>query len=112
MLILRIKIRIVFFLCVASNIFFVQLFIQHYIKTCYVYLDYPAVRGPLCFSCSQELDPTLCRTVRVCGEDEVKSLFKIFIMNHMFMILDIYIIKEKYLHFVKGMPYTRNEGIW
>lgn len=33
--------------------------------------DYPAVRGPLCFSCSQELDPTLCRTVRVCGEDEV-----------------------------------------
>ncbi|XP_061195735.1 ficolin-1-like [Saccostrea echinata] len=39
--------------------------------------DYPATRGPICFSCQQTTDPSLCRTIRVCNEDEVCHLHEI-----------------------------------
>ncbi|XP_062595215.1 angiopoietin-1-like [Saccostrea cucullata] len=32
---------------------------------------YPDNRGPLCFSCNQELNPLLCPSVRVCNKDQV-----------------------------------------
>ncbi|XP_065944386.1 uncharacterized protein [Magallana gigas] len=39
--------------------------------------DYPTNRGPLCFSCSQALHPTLCRTARICSEDEMCHIHEI-----------------------------------
>eukprot|EP00105_Crassostrea_gigas_P003696 XP_011416631.1 PREDICTED: fibrinogen alpha chain-like [Crassostrea gigas] len=38
---------------------------------------YPSVRGPLCFSCQQTTDPSLCRTARVCNEDEVCHIHEV-----------------------------------
>nr|XP_022343832.1 techylectin-5B-like [Crassostrea virginica] len=39
--------------------------------------DYPLSRGPLCFSCQQTTDPSFCRTVQVCNDDEVCHIHEV-----------------------------------
>ncbi|XP_056009280.1 uncharacterized protein LOC125663801 isoform X2 [Ostrea edulis] len=39
--------------------------------------EYPASRGPLCFTCEEVTDPTLCHRVVVCAPDQVSSIILI-----------------------------------
>lgn len=51
------------------------LYIYNYSKMHTV--EYPASRGPLCFTCEEVTDPTLCHRVVVCAPDQVSSIILI-----------------------------------
>lgn len=87
------------------------LYIYNYSKMHTV--EYPASRGPLCFTCEEVTDPTLCHRVVVCAPDQVSSIILIS-ENLAGSIHDATIIATYaiFFFFSTGLSHPRKYRVW